>query len=219
MKINFSNLTINQKLALFALILGLIALFMKDPLKARIVSVDANELALKVQDKSSSINVVELADWLIQKKADFKLIDLRDEKKFKEYFIPGAINLQSTELNNLKLAKNQKILLYSDDNLQTAQAWFILKSKNFKAVYMLSGGINEWKDKVLFPTITENATPDEKAKFAKMSEICKYFGGTPRILAQGDQMAVSTQPTVMPKIAPPQASAKSTGGKAKREGC
>lgn len=124
MKINFSNWSVNSKLALLALLLGFIAMFMKDPLKARLVSIDAQDLALKIQDKSANINVEDLANRIIQKKSDYKLIDLRDEAHFKEYNIPTSINLNSNELPNVKFDRSEMIILYSDDNLQAAMGWF-----------------------------------------------------------------------------------------------
>jgi rhodanese-related sulfurtransferase len=219
MKINLSKYTINQKLAIVAFVLGLIAIFMGDPLKARIASVDVNELSMKIQDKSSSLSVEYMADWLIQKKADFKLIDLRDEMKFSEYNIPSSINVRITELTKMNLSKTEKIILYSDDNIASAQAWFVLKSKNYKSVYLLTGGINEWKEKVLFPRIPENATSEDKAKFAKMVEVSKFFGGTPQ-LASNDSSGNKAVPKLsMPKMSGSAQGSPAAGGKPKREGC
>jgi 3-mercaptopyruvate sulfurtransferase SseA len=197
--------------------MGFVAIFMSDPTRARIVSVDVNEMALKIQDKSANITVEDLADRLIQKKADFVLIDLRDEAKYNEYNIPSSINSKAININSLGLSKTQKVILYSDDNLQAAQAWFLLKSKNYKGVYMLSGGMAEWKSKILFPEISENATAEEKATFAKIAEISKFFGGTPRI--KGAEAEVLTQQTVTPKMVAPTAPTQAKGGKPKREGC
>ncbi len=219
MKINLSKYSINQKLAIVAFVLGLIAIFMGDPLKARIASVDVNELSMKIQDKSSSLSVEDMADWLIQKKSDFKLIDLRDEKIFNEYNIPTSINIKIAGLASLKLSKTDKIILYSDDNIASAQAWFVLKSKNYKSVYLLTGGINEWKEKVLFPSISDNATSEDKAKFAKMVEVSKFFGGTPQ-LASNDSTGIKAVPKLaMPKMTGSAKGAPAAGGKPKREGC
>lgn len=218
MKIDLKNLTINQKLAILALSLGFIAMFMNDPLKSSIVKVNATELASKVQDKSSNITVEELADWLIQKKADFTLIDLRSEKLFNEYNIPSSVNMKVNDVISMQIPKSSKIILYSDDNLQSAQAWFLLKSKRFSAVYLLKGGFTEWTNKILFPTLTESASPEEKANFAKISEISKYFGGSPRIQT-GGVVQTEMPKMAMPKVAAPSAGNKQTRKKPKREGC
>jgi rhodanese-related sulfurtransferase len=221
MKINLSQWTINQKLALVAFLLGLFGLFLDDPTKASIATVDINELSLKIQDKSTYVGVEELAGWIIQKKADYVLVDLREEAKYNEYFIPGAVNYMAGDILKANLPKTEKILLYSEDNSEAAQAWFLLKSKNYMAVYILEGGVNKWKELILFPTLPQNATAQQKAEFDKMSEISKFFGGSPRVEATDSTATVQQQPqVVMPKPSAPAAPAKQAGGgKAKREGC
>jgi len=221
MKINFSKWTINQKLAALTLLLGFIAIFMRDPSKATIVSVDTKELSLKILDKSTHITPEELAHWLIEKKEDYKLIDLRSEKQFKEYSIPGSMNIVPSEILDVKLPKNQKLVLYSEDNLEASQTWFVLKTHRYKDVYFLEGGMKDWKSTVLYPTVAENASAEEKAKFNIMAEISKYFGGSPRTLALGGQQAEikMTQPSPKVSAPAPVAPAKQSGGKSKREGC
>ena len=210
-------MSINQKLALFAFFLGFIAMFMHDPIKARLVTIDANELALQINDKSNYISPIDLAGWIIQGKADYKLIDIRSENKFKEYNIQSSENIPVAGLSVSKLPKNQKIIIYSDDNVQAAQAWFLLKAKNYPSVYILGGGLDEWKNRILFPKLALNANPEQLAEFEKIKEICKFFGGQPQN-AKGD--SICKPQTAMPKMnAPaPSASAK-TGGKVKKEGC
>jgi rhodanese-related sulfurtransferase len=219
MKINLSKYSINQKLAFVAFALGFLAIFMRDPSTARVATIDVNELTMKIQDKSSSISVEDMADWLIQKKTDFKLVDLRDDKKFSEYNIPSSINVKLAELAALKLSKTEKIILYSDDNIASAQAWFILKSKHYKSVYLLTGGINEWKEKILFPSLSPVASAEEKAKFAKMVEISKFFGGTPQLAANDTTGNKPAPKLAMPKMSGAAQTAPAAGSKPKREGC
>ena len=218
MKIDISKYTINQKLAFVAFFLGFLAIFMKDPSNAGVVSVNVNELSLKINDKSSLVTVEELADWLIQKKTDFKLVDIRDEKKFAEYSIPSSMNINPAKLLKSNISKSDKIILFSDDNIASAQAWFVLKSKNYKSVYMLKGGINEWKNSILFPSLPQNATAEEKARFNKMIEVSKFFGGNPQF-AENDSL--NSKPAIKQVMPKPTVSSASpaTGGKPKREGC
>lgn len=180
MKKFFSEISTPKKLALLALILGLIAVFAGSPYVGSTIKVNAKDLALTTVNNSDKINVLELADWIIKGNADYTLVDLRDEKKFKEYFIPTAYNIPLETLPQSGLLRNQKIILYADDNLKAAQAWFILKSKDYKGVYILDGGLEKWKDKVLFPKLSEDATPEQVAEFEKRKEICEFFGGVPQ---------------------------------------
>ena len=180
MKKFFSELSTPKKLAFVALILGLIAVFAGSPYVGSTIKVNAKDIALTTVNNSDKISVLELADWIIKGNSDYVLVDLRDEKVFNEYFIPTAYNISLETLPQSGLLRNQKIILYADDNLKAAQAWFILKSKDYKGVYILDGGIEKWKDEVLFPKLSEDATPEQVAEFEKRKEICEFFGGVPQ---------------------------------------
>ena len=92
------------------------------------------------------------------------------------------------------MLRNQKIILYADDDVNAAQAWFILKSKNFRGVYLLDGGLKNWQGEVLFPKLSVNASKEEIAQFEKIKEMSKYFGGS----AQTDSTQVSETKVNLP---------------------
>lgn len=210
------------KLAAFAIFLGLTAFIISNPFETTYAKINTKDLAVMVQREIDHISVEDLADWIIKGKSDYRLIDLRTEKEFNEYNIPGSENIQITNLLDGQIARNEKIVLYSDGGIHAAQAWFLLKAKDFKNVYMLKGGLEEWKDKILFPKLAANATEVEKAKFEIASAISRYFGGTPQLVSGEQPTSVAIQSTTpqAPKIQAP-AGASSGGGvkKKKREGC
>ncbi len=215
MKKFFSGLSTPKKLALFALVLGVIAVFAGSPYMGSEVKVNTKDLALSTVKNSDKIQPLELADWIIKGKADYTLVDVRDENQFGEYFIPTAINIPLPELPGSDLLRNQKIILYSDDDVNAAQAWFILKSKNFKAAYLLDGGLKKWNDEVLFPKLAVNASKEEIAQFEKIKEISNYFGGVPQTGSEQVSESKINLPT-------PQVTSKGNLNqpkKKKREGC
>jgi sulfur-carrier protein adenylyltransferase/sulfurtransferase len=215
MKKFFSNLSTPKKLALFALLLGIIAVFAGSPYMGSEVRVNTKDLALSTLKNSDKIKPLELADWIIKGKADYTLVDLRNEDQYNQYFIPTAINIPLVQLPESDLLRNQKIILYSEDDVNAAQAWFILKSKDFKGVYILDGGLKNWQEKVLFPNLAVNASKDEIAQFEKIKEISKYFGGS----AQTDSTQVAETKVNLPT---PQVTSQTNVGKTKkkkREGC
>ena len=217
MKKFFANLSTNKKLGIAVLALGIIALFAGNPYGGSFINVNEKELALSTVNNSDKVSVNELADWIIKGKADFELVDLRLQEKFNEYAIPNAQCIPLVQLPESELLRNQKIIFYSDDDIAASQAWFILKSKGYKGVYILDGGLNAWKEKVLFPKAPVTATMDELTQFEKMKEVSKYFGGQ----AQTDSAVADLKPSIQlpasnigaPKsgITPPK--------KKKREGC
>jgi rhodanese-related sulfurtransferase len=217
MKKFLANLTTNQKLGGVALVLGIISLFAGDPYGGTSIKVNEKDIALSTVGNSDKVSVTDLADWIIKDKADFELIDLRSEEKYNEYSIPNSQCIPLVQLSSSELQRNQKIVLFSDDDVASSQAWFILKTKNYKGVYILDGGLNAWQEKVLFPKAPINGSKDELAQFEKMKEVAKYFGGQ----AQTDSSI--TENTTLIKL-PTSTSTKTkttapTGKKKKREGC
>uniref|UniRef100_UPI0026EEF391 rhodanese-like domain-containing protein n=1 Tax=Ignavibacterium album TaxID=591197 RepID=UPI0026EEF391 len=177
MKKLFSELDLKYKLALIAILLGVVALFAGDPYDGNSVKVNVKDIALSTVKNSDKINPVDLADWIIQGKADYILVDLRTPDKYSDYTLPESENIPLVELPNSDLLRNQKIILFSDDEVAAAQGWFILKAKKYNSVYILEGGLNGWKDKVVFPRIPANPTKDQLAEMEKKRMIAQYFGG------------------------------------------
>lgn len=216
MKNFFANLSTNKKFALIAFILGIITLFAGNPYGGGTIKVNEKELALSTINNSDKVAVTDLADWIIQGKADFELVDLRSEAKYNEYAIPNAQCIPLIQLPESDLLRNQKIIFYSDDDVASSQAWFMLKSKGYKGVYILDGGMNAWTDKVLFPKAPIGK--DELDNFEKIKEVSNYFGGQP----QTDSALAESKPNMQLPVSTTSAQKStkvSSGAKKKREGC
>lgn len=225
MKKLFSELDLKYKLAVIAVFLGVVALFAGDPYGGTTMKVNAKDIALSTVNNSDKINPADLADWIIQGKADYILVDLRPAEKFSEYTLPEAENIPLVELPNSDLLRNQKIILFADDEVAAAQGWFILKAMNYKSVYILEGGLNGWKDKVVFPKIPVNPSKEELAKLEKMRAVAQYFGGD---LVTSSSTSETNQEIKLPSTTSvvPKSTQPNTGGgkvtapkKKKREGC
>lgn len=218
MKKRFSDLSVEKKLGLIAFILGFIALFGASPYERTYTSVNTKEIAFAAESKTAKLDAVELAGWIIKGDADYKLVDVRPEKEYNEYHIPGAISIGLVELQNLPFEKTEKVILYSGNEMESAQAWFLLRSKGLRAVYILSGGLEAWKNQVLFPKITMSTVPEETMKSEKIKEVSKYFGGTPQIAGSDSLTSVKTE---MPKLQAPvqQSQSGSSPQRKKKEGC
>jgi rhodanese-related sulfurtransferase len=219
MKNLYTNLGLNGKLALLALILGFVALFVGNPYRGNETSLNTKELALIVEKTVDHVTVESLADWIIQGRSDYRLVDLRTEKEFAEYHIPTAELIPITELKDSSLGRNEKVVLYSEGGIHSAQAWMLLKAEKFKGVYILFGGLDEWKDKILFPHIPENSTPNLLKEFDKAKEVSKYFGGSPQT---GSAEEKSGPVPSLPKLemsSPGAAPTSNESKKKKKEGC
>ena len=207
----------NTKIGLLVCLLGLMAAFAGSPYKGTRVTIDTTTLADIVQREVDHISPLDLADWIIQGKSDYRVIDLRSKEEYDQYHIPGAETVPLAELPDYALERNEKIVLYSEGGIHSAQAWFLLKAMGFKSVYMLFGGLDDWKDLVLFPSIPPNPNAEQLATFTKMKEVSRFFGGTPR----SESTATGTEKELpMPKLQMPGPQALPAAvPKKKKEGC
>jgi len=211
------NLSLNGRLAAIAFVLGFVALFAGSPYTGAGATVNTKELSIAMATGADQVGVTTLADWIIQGKADFRVVDVRPEAAYAEYHLPPAENIPVAGLAQSSLQRNEKVILYAEDGARAAQAWMLLRAKGYKGVYILRGGLEAWKDSVLFPRIPENPTPAQVVEFARAREVSKFFGGTPQA---GD--AAEAQAVVMPKLAMPSSPATGAAGvtkKKKKEGC
>ncbi len=214
----FRGMSLNRKLAALLLLLGFLALFAGDPYGGGKTTVDAKELALIVEKQVDHVSVDELADWIIQGRADYRLIDLRSEAEYNQYHIPTAERISLPDLPNAGLMRNEKIVLYSEGGIHSAQAWFLLRSKGYKAVYMLMGGLDEWKERILFPRPPQQPTPAEELEWQKRVQVSRWFGGEPQ--TEASESVVKAAPA-LPTPALPAAGGKTERpqAKKKKEGC
>jgi uncharacterized protein len=219
MKLSIASLSTNAQLGLLLVTLGFVGLFLGDPYGRATATIDTAELAEIVQREVDHVSPEQLADWVIQGRADYRLIDLRTPADFGQYHIPGAENVPITGLADHGLLRNEKIVLYSEGGIHSAQAWFLLRAKQYAGVYILRGGLQEWKDSVLFPSLPADATPAQRVTFAKMAEVSRFFGGQPQDVpgAAPPAVAPALRMENMPASGPPPASAGPK--KKKKEGC
>jgi rhodanese-related sulfurtransferase len=220
-----SRLTLNQKLAGVALLLGVVALF-ASPYPGSKVTLDAKELSLIVGSEADHVEAPELAAWIIEGRGDYRLVDLRTPGEFDRYHIPTAQNIPMSVLTDAGLGRQEKLVLYSEGGIHSAQAWMLLRAQGYTAVYMLKGGLDEWNDQVVFPVIADNPTPEQKARDERLRSISVFFGGQPRSAAATASGAAASvaAPAAMPAapkvVAPPSASgAAKPAAKKKKEGC
>jgi hypothetical protein len=210
-------LTLNQKLAIVALALGTLALF-SVPHRGPVVTLDTRELALIVEKEVDHVTPSELAGWIVQGRSDYRLIDLRAASDFAAYHIPTAENVTVAALPEFPFQRTEKIVLYSDGGIHAAQAWMLMQAQGYRAVYTVLGGLEGWKDEVLYPALPAQASAADRARFERAAAMSRFFGGEPR--AEG--AAVASAPVELPKLAAPVPSGPASPvapRKKKKEGC
>ena len=212
--------TMNRVLAVTALALGALAMA-GQPLRGHVVTLDTQELAAIVSADVDHVRPSDLADAIVRGASDYRLIDLRDEAAFAQYHIPSAENVPLTRLPDAGLGRNEKIVLYADGGVHTAQAWMLLRAQGYKGVTTLLGGLDAWKNDVVFPMTPTNPTPAQAAQFDRALHVAQFFGGHGRTAtAAGDAPLVMTPPaTPTATSAGPAAPKGAPVAKKKKEGC
>jgi rhodanese-related sulfurtransferase len=172
------------------------------------------QTAAKKQDRVSPERV---ADWIISKKRDYRLLDIRSQEEFDKGHIEGAENLPLASLilpETLEtLPRERKLVVYSNGSEQAAKASVMLRVAGFDA-YLLLGGYNHWQERVLNPDIPAEAADGETPQQALQRAISCYF-------TDPGERTVSELPTpVQPAkpFTPPLATAGG-GEPPKDEGC
>ena len=211
------KLTLNQRLALLAFVLGLVAIG-ATPTRGGRVSIDGREMTLLMQQGADRVDAGTLAGWILQGRADFRLVDLRDTAAFAAGpRIPGAENVPVSTLADAGLARDDRILLVADDEARAAQAWFLLRAQGFKGVYIVQGGLRAWQDDVMFPRVDGL----DAAQRAKAEAVSAHFGGAPRSGAAGAAEPVASSAVAQSAAVPPPlpGGAKKAAPAKKKEGC
>jgi hypothetical protein len=195
------------------------------------VKLDTRELAMIVEKEVDHVTPAELAAWIVEGRTDYRLLDLRSEADFGAYHVPTAENVPVSELPDFPLLPKEKVVLYSEGGIHAAQAWFLLRAQGHTDVYTVLGGLDGWKDEVLFPVMPSDAGPQELARFERTAAVARFFGGTPRIASSaaaapdgGQQLPALATPVApeLPGMAPPapgRASQVTAPTRKKKEGC
>ncbi len=214
----FSTMTVNQKLAAAAFALGAVAIFAQ-PTPGGAVSLDARELAAIVQRDADRVEPVELADWIVQGRSDFRLVDVRDAQEYATYHIPGAENIPLLSLPETGLPRNEKLVVYAGDGVRAAQAWFLLKARGYAGAYLLRDGLEGWQQDVLFPALADDPTPFQAQRNARLASVSAHFGGTPRSGSAAAGPSAGALPMPSPPAPVAGVTPAASGARKKKEGC
>ena len=144
--------------------------------------IDAEELLLTVNRSQNYYSVDKVAEGIISKDPLLMLIDIRTEEEFNKFSLPGAINIP---LKNLLNPENKdyldqevyNVVLYSDATTDASVAFMMCKREQYKNIYIMRGGLNEWVEKILRPTPPESFDVVELEKYEFRKGAKAYFLG------------------------------------------
>ncbi|MEO9484445.1 MAG: rhodanese-like domain-containing protein [Ekhidna sp.] len=120
------------------------------------------------------MGVIELAEK-IKNRENLLLIDLRDAQKFEEMRIPTAKNIpfDSLDLGELK----GTTIFYSGDDLLSRKLWDSLPDSLRDQTIILYGGMRDWYDRMLYPTLPFGDQVSDSSLLKHLHELCEFYGG------------------------------------------
>ena len=169
------------RLAIVAALLGAMAPFAGSPYASAHARMDVDELSRMVQREEDHVAPVDLAQWIKERRAGLRVVDLRTAAEFDEYHLPTAERVPVDSLARAPFERGDVIVLYSEGGGHAAQGWVFLLAMGYPHVFVLRDGLGGWLDDVMNASIPANATAAEKAAFERTAELSRYFGGQPTV--------------------------------------
>ena len=166
-------------LGIAAIVLGVLAPVAGNPYSSHHASIDVASLARTVAREEDHITALELAEWIKERRAGLRIVDVRPAEAYATYHLPRAEHFTLDSLAIAPFRRDETIVLYSDGSAHAAQAWVFLRALGYPKVYFLRGGLYEWLDQVMNPTPADT-TVAARAAFGKAAMLSRYFGGVPR---------------------------------------
>lgn len=169
-------ISLNQKLALLAFTISLLAfitsVFFPDNLSS---------------ERPSGLNYISVLDLAesIKNRESLVLIDLRSKEEFDQFHIPTAKNLMTPELLSYDFNPDANIVLYSERDSLSKQAFFALKEKSTIEIKVLKGGVQDWYHRLLYPRMPKEVPIEDKELVARVKVLTDYFGGRFEFVDEG----------------------------------
>lgn len=173
--------------------------------------VNAPAIVQTIVEEKDHVTPGELANWLVEKRQDFELVDIRQPWQFDDYHIPSAINVPLPQLFQeeglKKLSREKKIVVYGLGAGHAAQAQLLLSLKGYNA-FSLREGISSWWDNVMTPLSLRSESPSPEG-YQQAKRLRDYFTGT-----APPSGAAAPPPVAAPPVqAPPQTPSAPTPSK------
>jgi 3-mercaptopyruvate sulfurtransferase SseA len=169
-----------EKFSVGLLCLGLMLALL--PLSShRSFTVKPRKLLSEVLGDKTFYSVDQVAKFVVSEDSTVQIIDLRSPEEFRAFNIPGSINMPFSKLTDTDpgsflsdgIIKN---IFYSNDDFDSNYALVIAKGMNYKNVYVMKGGLNEWFNTVMNSSFSgERISARENALFETRTRARQMF--------------------------------------------
>ena len=133
----------------------------------------ANEMLDRVNTRSQYLGISKAEELTQNDTVTF--IDIRTPKEFDGYHIENAQNIPFDRLlddEHIEFLKNDQMkVLYGSTSVGSNAAWMILTQYGYDNLYVLDGGVQDWKSEVETSDIFREAPVTDEAPKFKFSEV------------------------------------------------
>jgi rhodanese-related sulfurtransferase len=172
------HITLNSALASIGLLLGLLAALAGTPDEATSDSSDVDVNAILAGKRVEMIDANTLAEWIMENRHDYPLLDLRPQKEYERYHIPFAVGVRQWITENPGGKIEERMVVYAEGALLQKDSSGHSSSADGELIYVLRGGLEEWKRTVLFPDLSDiDRLAEEDVK--RIRRVSIFFGGNP----------------------------------------
>ncbi len=161
---------------------------------------DEDTLLATIEEAHDHIEPEELADRLMAGEAGIVVVDVRTAAEFNTFRIRGAIHVPLAQLaGTLQPHRNKGlIVLYSNGMTHPAQARDSLQRRGFNNVYLLTDGLQGFRERCLKPVSlrTEPLTPSAAARI----NAWRAFFDTPAAAVTAVASKPAAPPVARPRV-------------------
>lgn len=134
------------------LALGLLIL----PGRKNLQELKPRQLLSEINDQTRFLTTDQVAKAIIDKDPFYVFIDVRKATEFQQFSLDRAINIPLAEIlqpNNIsELEKgNRRLVFFCNGDILSEQAWFLLRRKGMKNIFVMKGGLNLWFTTIINP--------------------------------------------------------------------
>ena len=173
-------MNIREKISVGLVIMGFTLALL--PLSgSRSFIVKPHKLLAETVDEKSYFTVDQVARFIVLEDSSVQIVDLSSPEEFRSFNIPGSINVPYKEFLNKDPGSflnngNIKNVFYSNGDFDSNYALVLARGLNFKNVYVMKGGLNEWFNTVMNSSFTgDRISARENALFETRSRAKKMF--------------------------------------------
>lgn len=167
-----------------------------------------------IDDPARFLSTDLVTERIIGGNPSLQLIDVRQPEEFRQYALPGALNipldsLLNPEWNDIFGQPGKDRVFYSNDDILADQAWQLCKRKGMERIFVMKGGLNYW-----FKTIIKGEEPPAWAptedfdRYSFRMAARQYFTGNGQTASSAK---AQTEPQVK-KVKVEKKPAKTSGG-------